>query len=303
MARVHNAHGITEEEFLQNYDITAFDQPSVTVDIVVMTVDDEKGQDQRKLAEKKLKALLIMRNEHPYIDHWALPGGFVRIDEDIEASAYRELREETGAEGMYLEQLYTYGSVARDPRGRIISNAYMALIDKESVALSAGTDASDAKWFDLTQTVVKEERITVDGGFDEHTYLELILSHEDVRLTATIKSTRIVRGRVISYKKSIVTNEGLAFDHALIIGYALERLRTKVEYTDIVFQMMPLGFTLTELQKTYETILDRNLLKANFRRKIAPMVMETDEMKKDGAYRPSKVFRFDPKWSDRKSKL
>ncbi len=299
MSRIHNPAGLTEKEYLDAYDMKSFEQPSVTVDIVLMTVDDKGEENQRKVSEKSLEVLLIKRNEHPFIDYWALPGGFIHMDESIEAAAYRELKEETSAEGMYLEQLATYGDVDRDPRGRIISNAYMALIDKASIHLSAGTDASDAKWFDLSQKTVREERIVLEDGVDEHTFLELTLKHDDIMLKATIKRTRSIRGRVISYECTLLECEGLAFDHGMIISDGLERLRSKVAYTDIVFQMMPLGFTLTELQKTYETILDKDLLKANFRRKIGPMVTMTDEVKKDGAYRPSKVYRFNPGWSEK----
>ena len=296
MSQHHNSAGLTEKEYLDSYDITAFEQPSVTVDIVLMTVDDKIEENQRKVRDKALQVLLIKRNEHPFMECWALPGGFIHMDESIEVAAYRELKEETGADGMYLEQLATYGAVDRDPRGRIISNAYMALIDKDSIQLAAGSDASDAKWFELTQKTGREERILLEDGCDEHTFQEITLTSDDITLKATLKLTRSVRGRVISYKRTIIDNDGLAFDHGMIVSHALERLRSKLEYTDIVFQMMPLGFTLTELQKTYETILDKDLLKANFRRKITPMVTVTDEVKKDGAYRPSKMYRFNPQW-------
>jgi ADP-ribose pyrophosphatase YjhB (NUDIX family) len=296
MTHLHNQAGITEEEFLDHYDLTAYDQPSVTVDIALMTVDDDDHTNLRKVSDKRLKILLIKRKEHPFINCWALPGGFIRMDETIETAAYRELKEETGAEGMYLEQLASYGAVDRDPRGRIISNAYMALIDKETIHLKAGSDASQAVWFDLSQKTSQEERVAVENGFDEYLYQEVAMCQGDISLSAKIKQTRRVRGRSISYEYRLIESNGIAFDHGIIVWDALKRLKSKVASTDLIFQMMPIGFTLTELQKTYETILDKKLLKANFRRKIAPMVVETDEVKKDGAYRPSKVFRFNPMW-------
>jgi hypothetical protein len=96
----------------------------------------------------------------------------------------------------------------------------------------------------------------------------------------------------------VIESHGIAFDHAKIIAYGIERLRSKVEYTDIAFNLMPKRFTLTELQQVYEVILDKELLKANFRRKIAAMVTETNEYTRDAGHRPSKLFRFNPNWTN-----
>ncbi|GAE87969.1 Nudix-related transcriptional regulator NrtR [Acetivibrio straminisolvens JCM 21531] len=124
------------------------------------------------------------------------------------------------------------------------------------------------------------------------------LSNEEENLSAVIKTVKTVEGKISRVEREIVESNGIAFDHAKIIQYAIERLRNKIEYTDIAFNLMPARFTLTELQQVYEVILDKELLKANFRRKIADMVIETNEYTKDAGHRPSKLFKFNPNWND-----
>lgn len=293
-------NGLTEEQFISSYDIKAYEQPSVTVDIVLLTVSDHEADSYRKLPEKSLRVLLIKRKEHPYIGKWALPGGFVRIDETIEAAAYRELEEETNIEGIYLEQLYTFGDVSRDPRGRIISTAYMSLVDSGSIIAKAGTDAEEARWFEVKSEVIREDRVKTTEGFEENVCHKITLEAEETVLEAEIIVSRIFDGKKIEYKRIVKESGQLAFDHSMILQLAVERMRGKIEHTDIVFHMMPELFTLTELQKAYEVILDKPLLKANFRRKIAHMVQETDHKTSDAGHRPSKLFRFEPRWIDKK---
>jgi 8-oxo-dGTP diphosphatase len=115
-----------------------YEKPSVTVDIVIFTIQN-----------KELKVLLVKRNIEPFKEKWAIPGGFVRINESLEEAAQRELQEETGIKKVYLEQLYTFGNVKRDPRGRVITVSYMALVNSENIILNATTDVSDAKWFSI----------------------------------------------------------------------------------------------------------------------------------------------------------
>jgi 8-oxo-dGTP diphosphatase len=120
--------------------LTDFEQPSVTTDLVIFTIK-----------ENSLKVLLVKRNEEPFKDKWALPGGFVRINESLEDSAKRELFEETGVKDVYLEQLYSFGNPKRDPRGRVITISYFALINSEKINLRASTDVSEAKWFSVSK--------------------------------------------------------------------------------------------------------------------------------------------------------
>jgi len=241
---------------------------------------------------------MIKRADHPYIGQWALPGGFIKMDESLEEGALRELKEETNIDNIYMEQLYTWGDVNRDPRTRIISVSYMALVDSSNLNIKASDDADDAKWFTVSCNLYQEQKTLTEKGYILQRLYNLRLSDEEDNLSAVIKVVKTVEGRVSRVEREIVESHGIAFDHAKIIEYAVERLRNKIEYTDIAFNLMPERFTLTELQQVYEVILGRELLKANFRRKIANMVIETNEYTKDAGHRPSKLFRFNPNWND-----
>ncbi|OUQ88991.1 ADP-ribose pyrophosphatase [Brevibacillus brevis] len=293
-----NKQGQTEQEYLEAYDVSQFERPSVTVDMLVFTVMDELEENYRKLSPKSLKILLVKRGEHPYIGQWALPGGFVTPGESLEEAARRELRTETNVDDIYLEQLYTWGDAGRDPRTWVISTSYMALVDSSSLQLQAGDDAEEAEWYRIEDRWLKETKTaTIDGSITEK-WLELRLVQEREELSATIKITKTVMGRTVRETREIVETNNLAFDHAKIIQYALERLRNKIEYTDIAFALMPELFTLSDLQLVYEVILGRELLAAAFRRKVADKVVETNQYRKHAGHRPSKYFRFNPEWMD-----
>ena len=206
-----------------------YPRPSVTVDLVIFTI-----------AENDLKVLLIRRNGEPFKGHWALPGGFVEIDESLEDAAARELEEEAGVRNVYLEQLYTFGDPNRDPRGRVISVAYFALVDAEHQKIEAASDASDAKWH------------------------------------------------------SVFKPPQLAFDHRKILDYAVWRLRNKLEWTTVGYELLPRKFTLSELQRVYEIILQKPVDKRNFRKKILSQgqIHELNETRADVAHRPAKLYSF-----------
>jgi 8-oxo-dGTP diphosphatase len=209
-----------------------YDYPraALTVDCVVFGMD---GED--------LKVLLIERGLPPFEGEWALPGGFVHVEETIDAAARRELEEETGLEKVFLEQLYTFGSVARDPRERVVSVAYYALVNLVDHRVQAATDAREAAWFSL----------------------------DDVPT--------------------------LAFDHAKILQMAQGRLRGKLGYQPIGFELLPQGFTLSQLQRLYEVVLERDLDKRNFRKKVLAtgLLVETKEVQQDVAHRAARLYRFD----------
>lgn len=206
-----------------------YPRPALTVDCVVFGIDEED-----------LKVLLIERDLEPFAGRWALPGGFVDVDEELEEAARRELEEETGINRVYLEQLYTFGTVDRDPRERVVTVAYYALCNLRDHHIQAATDARDAAWFSVSEV------------------------------------------------------EGLAFDHDHVLDTALERLKGKVRYMPIGFELLPAKFTLSQLQHLYETILEERLDKRNFRRKVLSMdLLEAcDEVQKDVAHRAARLYRF-----------
>ena len=213
----------------ENYDPNQFDRPSVTVDVVIFS-----------LVENALQVLLIKRKAPPFANMWAIPGSFVRMDESLEEAAVRALADETGVKDVYTEQLYTFGTPGRDPRTRVITVAYFALVPHDAIYHKPGRDTAEIGWFSILQL------------------------------------------------------PPLAFDHAEIVDYAFTRLRYKLEYTSVGFQLLPDVFTLTELQKAYEIILGEQLDKRNFRRKIlsAEILEETGEKKKDGEGRPAMLYRY-----------
>lgn len=206
--------------------------PAVTVDCVVFGYDTTD-----------LKVLLIKRGINPFKGRWALPGGFVRLEEDLEEAARRELREETALKDLFLEQLYTFGHPRRDPRERVISVAYYALVTLTDHNLHASSDASHVAWFPVADL------------------------------------------------------PPLAFDHDSIVETALQRLKGKVRYEPIGFELLPARFTLSELQRLYETILEQALDKRNFRKKILAMglLADTGEIQQDVAHRAARLYRFDEK--------
>jgi len=209
-----------------------YPRPALTVDAVVFGLDEED-----------LKVLLIQRDREPFQGKWALPGGFGRVEESLEDAVRRELEEETGVAQVFLEQLYTFGAPNRDPRERVVSVAYYALVKLSDHRIKAATDARDAAWFAVSEA----------------------------------------------------TN--LAFDHDRILAVALERLKGKVRYQPIGFELLPPQFTLSQLQRLYETVLEQPLDKRNFRKKILGMdfLVALDEVQKDVAHRAARLYRFDKK--------
>ena len=295
---VINAAGLTELEFLAQYNGNKYEKPSVTADMVIFTINDEEQDNYRKLPNKQLQLLMIKRGDHPCINQWALPGGFAHVNEDLDVTAYRELKEETNLDNIYMEQLYTWGEAERDPRTRVISTSFLALVNSESLKkLRAGDDASDAQWFTVKTRLIQEVRhIHQNGTITKENLVELMLINNDIELSARILITKIIEDNVTKIEYQMIESKDIAFDHGKIIYYSLERLRNKVEYSHIAFNLMPKFFTLTELQQVYEIILDKELLTANFRRKTAGMVTAINDKKKDKGHRPSQLFKLNTTW-------
>lgn len=265
----------SEEEFLHDYDPSKFDLLSLTTDILIFSVSNGLQENYRKLNKKFFSILLVKRDTHPFKDKWCLPGGFIKIDEDIEDSAKRILADETNIHDIYLEQLYTFGNPNRDPRMRVISTSYMALIDKNRLNDKLSKNAS---WFNVMV-------------LEDNKYIDINLDNGNETIKFKIKKT-LKEKTTDRYKYEVVENDKLAFDHPLVITSGISRLKNKIEYTDIVFNMMPEYFTLGELQQVYEVILGKKLLDPAFRRIIANKVEKTNKMKTGEGHRPSVLFKY-----------
>ena len=228
-----------DKTFLETYDASLFEHPSVTVDIALLTAVDGV-----------LKVLLLERTQPPQQGYWSLAGGFVNIEESLEDAATRVLTEKMGIKDVFLEQLYTFGAPERDPRTRVITVAYYALVNAERLSgLELGT---------LRVPWEGETGGDIDVLGDSNEVLEL------------------------------------AFDHSSILGMAVKRLRGKLNYTPIGFQLLPKRFTLRQLQDVHETILGKKLNKDSFRRKmLASGALEaTGQYEQNTSYRPAELYEF-----------
>lgn len=283
---------MTENEFLKSYDMSKYERPSVAVDMVVFTIKDFQEDNYRKLPQKKLSVLMIKRGNYPFKDRWALAGGFVMKGESTEQSAKRELFEETGVENIYLEQLYTFSEPQRDPRGWIMSCSYMALVDSQKLNAHAGDDAKEVNWFNVDYDLEHEVESVSNGVKTVERYYILTLQSNDgiiLKSKVCYKTHITISG---SWSEFVELDSDLAFDHAKIISYAIERLRNKLEYTTIAFNLLPSTFTFTDLQMVHETILGKKLLSANFRRKMKKYVTSADEVSSQTAgHRPAKLMK------------
>ncbi len=266
----------SEKDFLKAYDSSKFDKLSMTADILIVSVSSTDTDNYRKTDKKSMSILLVKRKDYPYKDKWTLPGGFMNPKtETLEECAKRVLKAETNLQDVYLEQLYTFDSIDRDPRMRIVSTAFVALVDKNKLK----DHIEHASWFDIIE--YKEKNNIV----------EIHLSNGKEKIYFTIKK-ELREKTTDRYNFIIQENNYLAFDHAKVIISGLERIKNKITYTDIVFNMMPEYFTLGELQQVYEVILNKKLLDPAFRRMISSKVEKTERMKKGEGHRPSYLFRY-----------
>lgn len=281
-------NGLTEREFLEQYRAGDYERPSVAADMVIFTAADAAGDYEAGAAAKELRLLLIRRGGHPCLGKWALPGGFVQPDETTDQAAARELEEETGVTGVHLEQLRTFSDPGRDPRTWVISSSYMALIDSRRIQLEAGDDAEAAAWFKVSYRLRQEHRGLLKPGCIRTRTYELRLEAAGQELTAVIEQTVTATPAARSVQYAVLSNDGLAFDHAKIIAYAIERLRQETERTGIALHLMPERFTLAELQQVYEAILGQELPKAVFLDKMSALVTATNLYTEPTEHTPSR---------------
>lgn len=284
-----------EQQFLEKYDISKFERPSVAADMAIFTIAQEATSENfRKLPKQALKILLVKRGDYPYKDHWALPGGFCIPSEDVHETALRELYEETHIKSAYLRPAGIFGEQGRDPRGWIISNTYMALVDYTAAKLRAGSDAREVKWFtvDLKASEPKKVMKTDDAKIETKYTLTLIDDETGEKLKTVVKEKVLFKNCHETVSYDIVDGGNVAFDHAKIILHTILYLRQNVDRDlRLCFDLMPELFTLTELQTAFELVLGRELITPNFRRKISEYVTETDQLIEGGGHRPAKLFK------------
>lgn len=236
---------MTEAEFLRSYDPEEYERPSVAVDLILMSI-----------VQGKPAALLLRRDEHPDLGRWSLPGGFVAIDESLDAAASRVLAAKARMTDAYVEQLYTFGAVDRDPRARIISVGYFALLPPARFAAAL-------------------------KGAPELTLAELVVPWEGE--TGGPVEARSAEGEALP----------LAFDHADMLGLAMLRLRGKLDYSGVAFALLPELFTLRALQDVHEAILGVKVNKPAFRRRMldAGRLEATGERETAASFRPAELYR------------
>ena len=267
----------SEKEFLENYDVTKFDRLSMTSDILLVSVSNQDSTNYRKTSKKKVSILLVKRNDFQFKDKWCLPGGFLNPkNETLDECAKNVLKRETNLSNIYLEQLYTFDDIKRDPRTRVVSTSYVALVDKNKLTNKLNKNAS---WFDITE-------------IEEINNIVKVTLHNSQEIINFSIRKRLIEKTTDQYSFSIIENNHIAFDHPKIILAGIERIRNKINYTDIVFNMMPEYFTLGELQDVYEVILGKKLLTPAFRRIIANKVEKTDKMLTGKGHRPSALFKY-----------
>ena len=227
-------------------------------------------------AVSALSVLLIRRGGHLFKGCWALPGGFLSPGETIEQCAFREVEEETAVKPASLMPVGVFSEPKRDPRGWIISNAFACIISDPAVKEQSGDDADDARWFD------------VDFSQDSNGDSVLTLQNGPECIRAVLREERTQFG-MTRYK--MLDSGTLAFDHAKIIAAALEALRAGAADFENIFDFLPETFTLAELQNVQETVMNISVLPANFRRKVANLVEETEAFKQGAGHRPARLYR------------
>jgi 8-oxo-dGTP diphosphatase len=233
-----------EAAFLAGYDITVWPRPSLAVDVAILTIVDGS-----------VHVVLVERTRPPAKGRWALPGGFVRIDESLTAAVERVLARETGLHDVYTAQLATFGDVDRDPRGRVVTVAHYALVPAERIVGVVG----ERRDCTLARVVAPG---TASGG---------------------------------SFASLLPTGEvTLAFDHGAIVAAAVERVRGRLWYAPVAFELVPGEFTLLDLQRVYEAVLGRALDKNAFRRRIlaSGLVVPLGRRREGLRARPPELFAF-----------
>ena len=252
---------------MNKYSIENYERPSVAADAVVFGIDTERTPDKNKLDKKKLRILLIKRGEEPFKGQYALPGGFLRRGETIEETALRELKEEAGVIDPKILLSGVYSKTDRDPRGWIISNAFLALTKTVELATDVRSDALEARWFDFSYS---------ENGGDSIITISNVGQQE-----ITLKFSN----------GSSLLSGGIAFDHAQIIYDAYKRLQSEVIDHGMIFELLPEKFTISDLWQPFCSITGVSTSYQNFRKKIMDQIEEIDEFETGASHRPSRLYR------------
>lgn len=275
LSTAHPAAAEDEESFLSSYNADDYDRPSVAADIVVFSMMNLKDKEPKRSPDPRLKVLLIKRGEHPYMNKWALPGGFLRKNETIEECALREVTEETNVTPKALIPVGVFSEPERDIRTRVVSNAFVSVVDADEYSTHGGNDAAEAEWFDVSFNTQNENKIIIN------------LSCGDTRIDCLLEA---ITDHLGNTTYSIIENGGLAFDHAKIIASAFSTMRKMKDEYELVFHFLPEKFTLSSMQKIHEIINNISDQPANFRRKVMNYVAETDEYEDCTGHRPAKLY-------------
>lgn len=278
-----------DEKFLTLYSDSKYEKPSVTVDAVIFRINSEQSENYRKLPEKKLQVFLTKREYSPFKKQYSVIGTFIDLKHELSDTMKLCVLNKVGLKNYYYEQLFTFGDKSRDPRTRVLSVSYMLLTNNQE-------EAFNGEWFDIETKELNSQMQKYENGFKINKTINLKLTSKNQTIENQIEV--IIEKIGLEEKKSInVVKNNLAFDHVKLIFYALERLKNKLEYTDIIFNMLPREFTLTELKQCYEVILNERLLDANFRRKTSKMVSPTNQMAEARGFRTSQLFVHNPSWT------
>lgn len=279
-----------DADFLKFYSDKEYEKPSVTIDAVIFRIVNKEADNYRRLPEKQLQVLLIKRQNLPFLNLYALPGTFLNLQNELSQTLKLCVNDKVGLKDYYFEQLFTFGEKSRDPRTRVLSVSYMLLTN--------GNDNINGEWFDIDI----KDKITSSQekkyGFLRKKQVNLILTNQNQNIKLqNLINVSFEKVNLEEKKVTEIQKTDLAFDHIKMIYYATERLKNKLEYTDIIFNLLPQNFSLTELKQSYEVILREKLLDANFRRKIAKMVSPTNNFLTGKGFRSSRLYEHNPLWT------
>jgi 8-oxo-dGTP diphosphatase len=277
-----------DKKFLELYSDSSYEKPSITVDNVIFRFFDKDCENYRKLPQKRLQVYLIKRKYSPYKDDYALPGTFINLNESLTDSMKMCLKNKVNIDNFYYEQLYTFGEKKRDPRTRVISIAYLILTNNEK-------NLCNGEWFDIEYNEDETKQEITKNGYIQTKSIKITLKNDNLLLNNELIVKFEKKGKEQLKSINIIKSD-LSFDHIKILFFGLERLKNKLEYTDIVFNLIQEKFTLTELKLCYESILGKKLLDANFRRKVNNMVSPITDYDSKKGHRPSRLFVHNKLW-------